>query len=148
MAKTEAVSKWPKQPQTWLDSRWTGYPRRISCQTVLYRIPIPRPKESPNSRSPFNNDSEFAQVGDITFATESGTNQLHGNLFEYLQNDAFDARILNFSVKAPKRFNIFGGSVGGPLLVPKLYNGKDKTFFFFDYEGNPRRTATPQQFLP
>jgi Carboxypeptidase regulatory-like domain len=95
----------------------------------------------------FNNNAEFAQVGDVTFTTKAGTNQFHGSLFEYLQNDALDAKTLNFSVKAPKRFNTFGGSIGGPVSIPKLYNGKDKTFFFFDYEGNRRRTSTPQQFL-
>ena len=95
----------------------------------------------------FNNGAEFSQVGDVTFTTKGGTNDLHGSLFEYLQNDALDARILNFTTKAPKRFNTFGGSVGGPLVLPKLYNGKNKTFFFFDYEGNRRRTSQPEQYL-
>jgi hypothetical protein len=95
----------------------------------------------------FNNSAEFSQVADVTFITKSGTNQLHGSLFEYLQNDALDATILNFTSKAPKRFNTFGGSLGGPVTIPHLYNGKDKTFFFLDYEGNRRRTATPEQYL-
>jgi len=95
----------------------------------------------------FNNSAEFSQVADITFITKSGTNQLHGSLFEYLQNDALDATILNFSSKAPKRFNTFGGSLGGPVAIPHLYNGHDKTFFFIDYEGNRRRTASPEQDL-
>jgi hypothetical protein len=95
----------------------------------------------------FNNSAEFAQVGDVTFTTKGGTNNFHGSLFEYLQNDALDAKVLNFAVKAPKRFNTFGGSLGGPLSIPRLYNGKDKTFFFFDYEGNRKRTSQPEQFL-
>jgi hypothetical protein len=95
----------------------------------------------------FNNNAEFSQVGDVTFITKSGTNNLHGSLFEYLQNDALDATILNFPAKAPKRFNTFGGSLGGPVTVPKIYNGKDKTFFFLDYEGNRKRTSVPQQLL-
>jgi len=95
----------------------------------------------------FNNSAEFAQVADVTFVTKSGTNNFHGSLFDYLQNDALDADILNFSTKAPKRFNTFGGSVGGPVTIPHLYNGKDKTFFFFDYEGNRRETSVPEQFL-
>src|SRR5271156_5406906 len=89
----------------------------------------------------FNNNAEFAQVGDVTFTTKSGTNQFHGSLFEYLQNNAFDAKPLNFSEKAPKRFNTFGGSLGGPLSIPRLYDVKNKTFFFLDYEGNRRSTA-------
>src|SRR5579863_4350597 len=95
----------------------------------------------------FNNSAEFSQVADVTFITKSGTNQFHGSLFEYLQNDVLDATILNFTSKAPKRFNTFGGSFGGPITIPHLYNGRDKTFFFVDYEGNRRRTATPEQYL-
>jgi hypothetical protein len=95
----------------------------------------------------FNNNAEFAQIGDVTFTTKSGTNQFHGSLFEYLQNDALDAKILNFTEKAPKHFNTFGGSLGGPVTIPKIYDGKDRTFFFFDYEGNRRHTSAPEQLL-
>ncbi|WP_245632154.1 TonB-dependent receptor [Edaphobacter aggregans] len=94
----------------------------------------------------FNNNAEFSQVGDVTFTTKGGTNTFHGSLFEYLQNDALDAHVYNFAQKAPKRFNTFGGSLGGPLLIPHLYNGHDKTFFFFDYEGNRRRISQAQQY--
>jgi Carboxypeptidase regulatory-like domain len=95
----------------------------------------------------FNNSAEFSQVGDVTFTTKSGTSQYHGSLFEYLQNDALDADPYGFNGKSPKHFNTFGGSLDGPLSIPHLYNGKDKTFFFFDYEGNRRSTAVAQQFL-
>ena len=95
----------------------------------------------------FNNSAEFSQVGDVTFTTKSGTSQYHGTLFEYLQNDALDAAPYGFTGKAPKHFNTFGGSLGGPLSIPHLYNRKDKTFFFLDYEGNRRSTAVAEQFL-
>ena len=88
----------------------------------------------------FNNNAEFAQVADVTFTTKAGTSKYHGSLFEYLQNDALNASTYNFPVKTPQKFNTFGGSVGGPLRVPFLLKG-DKTFFFFDYEGNRRSTA-------
>ncbi len=94
----------------------------------------------------FNNSAEFSQVGDVTFTTKTGTNKLHGSLFEYLQNNALDASPYGFSGKAPKHFNTFGGSLGGPVAIPHLYDGRN-TFFFFDYEGNRRATATLQQFL-
>jgi Carboxypeptidase regulatory-like domain/TonB dependent receptor len=94
----------------------------------------------------FNNNAEFSQVGDVTFTTKGGTNNLHGTLFEYLQNDALDAHVYNFAEKAPKQFNTFGGSIGGPVLIPHLYNGHNKTFFFFDYEGNRRRTSEAEQY--
>ncbi len=94
----------------------------------------------------FNNSAEFSQVGDVTFTTKSGTNQYHGSVFEYLQNQALDADPYGFSGKAPKKFNTFGFSLGGPVTIPHLYDGHDKTFFFADYEGNRRTTAVAQQF--
>jgi hypothetical protein len=95
----------------------------------------------------FNNSAEFSQIGDVTFTTKNGTNQYHGSLFEYLQNQALDASPYGFSGKAPKKFNTFGGSFNGPVVIPHLYDGHDKTFFFADYEGNRRSTAVLQQFV-
>jgi hypothetical protein len=77
--------------------------------------------------------------GQLSFSTRSGTNDLHGTLYDYLRNDAFDANAwFNGFVGQPKpplRQNDFGGTFGGPVRIPKLYNGKDKTFFFLSYEG-------------
>ncbi len=76
----------------------------------------------------------------IISVTKSGTNQFHGNLFEYVQNDAL-GNASNFfanlaGAPVPRlRYNQFGGSIGGPVNIPHVYNGKDKTFFFFNYEG-------------
>ncbi len=95
----------------------------------------------------FNNNAEFAQLGDVTFITKSGTNRLHGSVYEYFQNRALDATVLNFGTKAPKSFNTFGGSLGGPVTIPGLYHGKDKTFFFADYEGNRKTQSYPEQLL-
>ena len=94
----------------------------------------------------FNNSAEFSQVGDVTFTTKAGSRNFHGSLFEYMQNNVLDADPYGFAGKAPKHFNTFGGSLGGPVAIPHLYSGKS-TFFFFDYEGNRRSTATLQQFL-
>jgi hypothetical protein len=77
--------------------------------------------------------------GQLEFTTRSGTNDIHGTLFEYFRNEALDAKSYadNFfgTPKQPERQNDFGGTVGGPLKVPKLYNGTGKTFYFFSYEG-------------
>ena len=94
----------------------------------------------------FNNNAEFSQLGDVTIITKSGGNQIHGSAFEYLQNSAFDAIPYGFDSKAHKAYNTFGDSFSGPVFIPRVYSGKDKTFFFADYEGNRRRFATPQQF--
>ncbi len=95
----------------------------------------------------FNNSAEFSQVGDVTFTTKNGGNLIHGSVFEYLQNDALDANPYGFSGKAPKKFNTFGFSLSGPIVIPHLYNGHNKTFFFADYEANRRSTATAEQLL-
>ena len=91
----------------------------------------------------FNNNAEFAQVGDVTISTKSGTDQFHGSAFEYMQNDALDARVWNADDKPHKAFNTFGGSLGGPLKLPKISGTKPQTFFFADFEANRRRFATP-----
>jgi hypothetical protein len=94
----------------------------------------------------FNNSAEFSQVGDVTFTTKNGTNYYHGSVFEYLQNQALDAIPYGFSSKSPKKFNTFGFSLSGPVTIPHLYDGHNRTFFFADYEGNRRTTAVAQQF--
>jgi Carboxypeptidase regulatory-like domain/TonB dependent receptor len=74
----------------------------------------------------------------INMDTKSGTNELHGTAYEYLQNDLMDAKsfFTRTGVTIPElRFNQFGGVVGGPVIIPKLYNGRDKLFFLGSYEG-------------
>jgi len=93
--------------------------------------------------SQFNNNAEFAQLGDITIATKSGTEHYHGSLFEYLQNSMLDATTYGFPSKPHKAFNTFGGSLGGPLKIPGLMKGTPHTFFFVAYEANRRRLVTP-----
>jgi hypothetical protein len=88
--------------------------------------------------SAINNNAEFATTGDVTVTTKSGGNLFHGSAFEYLQNRALDATTYGASQKQAKVWNTFGGSLSGPIVIPKLYNGRDKTFFFIDTEENRR----------
>lgn len=73
--------------------------------------------------------------GVINFTLRSGTNRFHGDLFEFFRNDKLDARPFFAAARPRVRYNEFGGSFGGPLWIPKLYNGKDRTFFNFNYTG-------------
>ena len=84
-----------------------------------------------------NDQAEFggALGGIVNVATKSGTNELHGTLWEYLRNDAFNARNTFQNSVTVFRQNQFGVSAGGPVMFPKLYNGKNKTFFFGAWEG-------------
>jgi hypothetical protein len=98
---------------------------------VMINPPIDSVQEFRGTTSNF--DAEFSQAGGsvIQVQTKSGTNDFHGSLFEFLQNDYFQARD-QFTQKTgklpPLRWNQFGGSIGGPIK-------KDKLFAFFDYQG-------------
>jgi hypothetical protein len=76
--------------------------------------------------------------GVINVVTRSGANELHGSLFEYVRNDKFDASNYFFNATGRKkpvlRYNQFGGAIGGPVWLPKIYDGRNRTFFFFTTE--------------
>jgi hypothetical protein len=82
-----------------------------------------------------NNDAEFGQPSDITVTTKGGTNKFHGGLYEFYESSSFNASNPVTHSKGHLTANDFGAYAGGPLTIPHLYNAKDKTFFFVDYEG-------------
>jgi len=84
-----------------------------------------------------NDQAEFGQAlgGIINVVTKSGTNQLHGGAWEFLRNDVFDARSFFLPRVTPFRQNHFGATLGGPVVLPKIYNGLNRTFFFLGYQG-------------
>jgi Carboxypeptidase regulatory-like domain len=81
------------------------------------------------------NDAEFSQPTDLTVTSRSGTNDFHGSGFWYLQRKDFNARDGISGIIPTGDANTFGVSLGGPVWIPKIYNGRNKSFFFFDYEG-------------
>lgn len=84
--------------------------------------------------------AEFARAGGAFNATtKSGTNNYHGDLFEFLRNDKLDSRNFFSPTREILKRNQFGGTFGGPVRIPKVYNGTDKTFFFISYEGERQR---------
>lgn len=83
-------------------------------------------------------------LGQISFVTKQGGNQLHGNAFDFLRNSATDARGFFARTTPVLKQNDFGFTVGGPVRIPKIYDGRNKTFFFASYEGFRNRSgATP-----
>lgn len=84
--------------------------------------------------------------GQFSFLTRSGTNTVHGSLYDFFRNDALDAsNWFNDYYGYPKgeeRQNDFGGTFGGPIVLPRIYNGTNRSFFFFSYEG--LRLVSPQ----
>ncbi len=85
--------------------------------------------------SEIDNSAEFGGVSDITTISKSGTNSLHGGVYENLQNSDMNARNPFSATVSLVKMNDFGGFLGGPVVIPHLYHGKDKTFFFMSYEG-------------
>ncbi len=87
--------------------------------------------------------------GVVNMALRSGTNQFHGNVFEYLRNDLYDARAFFDTDKLSLRRNQFGAMASGPVVLPKRYNGHNRTFFLFSWEsfhevlGQSRLTRVP-----
>ena len=93
--------------------------------------------------------AEFGQVGDVTVVSKSGSNTLHGNLFWYHQNRALNATAFGQLTKPQQVANDFGASAGGPVVIPRFYDGHDKTFFFGTYEGfRYPRGQTVQNSVP
>jgi hypothetical protein len=106
-----------------------GQPSADSIQEIAYQTS--------------NYSAEFGQAGSvvINMTMKSGTNQYHGTGFDYFVNEdlnAGDPFTVNTNgigkVRPVNRRNDFGGTLGGPVIIPKLYNGRNKTFFFFNYE--------------
>lgn len=85
--------------------------------------------------------------GQFSFRTRSGTSNFHGTVYEYFRNDVMDANSYfnkrNSIGRAKERQNDFGGTFGGPVYIPGLLNRRDRTFFFYSYEG--LRLAAPQE---
>jgi hypothetical protein len=90
-----------------------------------------------------NNGAEFSGVSDITTISKSGTNSYHGGVFENLDNVALNSGNPFAGGKPQLVLNDFGGFLGGPISFPRLYSGRDKTFFFFSYEGLRLRKQFP-----
>ncbi len=119
---------------------------RGSNATLLNTPSIDSIAEFKVTRSAYSAESGRAGAGQISVATKSGTNQIHGDVFEFVRNSDFAAN--NFYNNATSvnlgadgkaqvpglHYNNFGETLGGPIFIPKIYNGKNKTYFFFSQE--------------
>ena len=95
------------------------------------------------------NGAEFGAPGDVATITKSGGNDYHGSGFWYHQNKAFDARSFGQARLPVKTSNVFGGTISGPVIIPKLYNGKNRTFALFTWESlRLPRQVTIQNTVP
>jgi hypothetical protein len=110
-------------------------PQESALGTTQSIVSIDALEEFRESTSSYSAEYGRTPGGQFSFSTRAGTNQYHGTAFDYLRNDALDAANYFDTTKLPERQNDFGGTIGGYIKIPHLYDGRDKTFFFFSYEG-------------
>ncbi len=129
-----------------LDGVWNMNTGNMTQTTVL-----PNPDSISEVRTLQNNVSpKYTLLGAsiVLVNTRSGTKDFHGALWEYFRNDALDARNFFSPTVLSEKQNIFGGTIGGPLFIPKLFNrSKDKTFFFISEQGVIRHIGSTQTGL-
>lgn len=114
----------------------------LGVATLMYDPPVESLEEFNVEISNYKAELGRSGGGYVQMTTKSGTNQLHGSLYEFLRNDALDARNFFSADKPVLRYNQYGASVGGPIR-------KDKTFFFANYEGlQIRRQSTILASVP
>ncbi len=113
----------------------------------LQRLPQALPTIQELKVSTSNTNAEYSRAGMVEVVTKSGGNQFHGQLYELNQNNALAAKDFHQTFVSHLVRNEFGGNVSGPVRIPWLYNGKDKTFFFFDGEGIKQRNAASESYI-
>jgi hypothetical protein len=133
------------QSQNFFIDGGTGQNMRLGLGQIDIDPPVETVAEVKVLSNNYSAEYGGSAGGVIIATTKSGTNRFRGTFFEYLRNEKLDAAdffapIVNGEKsRAPLRYNVFGGTVGGPVVIPKIYNGTNKTFFFFSYEGSRRR---------
>ena len=122
----------------------------VTIMNNLGNVTATRPSADMVSEVQMQSGNYTAQYGaylgvHVNLVSKNGTNQLHGAAYDYIKNTAFDAH--NFfdspvQAKTPLNYNQYGFDVGGPVRIPKIYNGRDRTFFFGAYEKINQKVST------
>jgi len=122
-----------------------GVPTTGDNNTVDYVPAIDATQEFKLQTNSF--DAEFGRFlgGVVNTSTRSGTNDVHGAAFEFVRNSYWNARDFFATSKPQFAYNQFGASLGGPVHIPRIYNGKNRTFFFVLYDGS--REGVPRAFV-
>jgi len=112
-----------------------------STGDITYTPPSESVRELKLITNNFSAEYGMSGGGVLTASSASGTNTFHGSMYEYLRNTILNANgWYRNSVDLPRAVyhgNLYGFSIGGPVRIPKIYNGKNRTFFFFNFEKNP-----------
>jgi hypothetical protein len=129
-----------------LDYLVDGQTMATRWSNELQQVPQPIPTLQEVKIITANGNAQYSRPGIVEMVTKSGTNHFHGQLFELNQNNYLRAKAFNQTSVNYLMHNEYGGQVGGPVWVPKLYNGRNKTFFFVDLEGIRENSAAISQF--
>src|SRR5207249_3807571 len=120
--------------ENWFDGAAFGYAEGHQ-QTQESSVPYSAVKEMKVVENTFSAQYGHTSGGIIQYTTKSGTNELHGNLYDYFTSSKLDARRFFLPDRLPLTQNNWGVAVGGPVVIPKVYDGRNKTFFFFNLDG-------------
>jgi hypothetical protein len=116
---------------------------------ALFNPPVESVQEIRIQSNTYSAEFGNSSGGVILTTTKSGTNKLKGSAYEYFRNEKLDARNFFAASRPPLRWNVFGFTLGGPIVIPRLYNGKNKTFFFTSLEWQRQRIgAVRNQTVP
>ena len=95
-----------------------------------------------------NGDAQYSRPGIVELVTKSGTNQFHGQAYELNRNNHLHARQFHSGPQIPfLQHNEYGAQLGGPVWIPKVYNGKNKTFFFVDFEWIKQNSNALEEYI-
>src|SRR5262249_28855118 len=120
--------------------------RNSTTNDIQYTPPLEAVQEFKVITNSFSSEYGRSGGGVLTAASRGGTNQFHGSFYEFLRNDKLNANgwtnNRNSAIKPPFRRNEYGFSIGGPIRIPKVYDGRNKTFFFVNWEQVKQRAPT------
>jgi hypothetical protein len=118
----------------------TGGPQRLPSAEAIREFRV--------LTSSYSSEYGRTSGGTVNVVVESGDNQLRGGLYYYFRNEALNANDFFRNARGERRqqdrWNQYGGKLGGPIVVPKVYNGRDRSFFFVNYEGLLQRSPSSQ----
>ena len=127
-----------------------GSPDQANGRRVAFVPPTDATQEFKVQTASFDAQQGHTGGAVINVATKSGTNSVHGTAYDFVRNDVLSANdfFLNRAgqPRSALRYNRYGGSIGGPVWIPRLYDGRNKTFIFFDFEGLRDKFPEPLQF--
>jgi len=118
----------------------------LEAPQALFNPPVESVQEIRVQSNGYSAEYGNSSAGVVLTTTKSGTNTTKGNVYEYFRNEKLDARNFFAASRPPLRWNVFGGTLGGPIVIPKVYNGRNRSFFFTSAEFQRQRIGAVRLF--